>query len=85
MSYTVDWKRRAEAQLAALWIRANNKGAIVGYAEQIERALARDPLDFGESRSGTTRIAFFRPLCVVYHVDGAARAVHVLGIKWVGM
>ena len=34
MSYTVDWKRRAEAQLAALWIRANNKEAVVGYAEQ---------------------------------------------------
>jgi len=84
MNYTVIWRREAEAQLITLWLRAANKEAITRYAEQIDRILARDPNEQGESRNENTRLAFFRPLCVRYQVDEAAKRVTVLAIKWVG-
>lgn len=84
MNYTVVWRREAENQLIALWIRAVNKEAITGYADQIERILARDPHEQGESRNEGTRLAFFRPLCVRYHIDEVAKRVTVVAIKWAG-
>jgi hypothetical protein len=84
MNYTVVWRREAEAQLIALWLRAANKDAIVGYVDQIDRILARDPSEQGESRNENTRLAFFRPLCVRYQIDEAAKQVTVVAIKWVG-
>lgn len=84
MNYTVVWRRDAENQLTALWIRAVNKTAIPGYVDQIDRILGRDPHDQGESRNENTRLAFFRPLCVRYRIDEAAKTVTVVSIKWVG-
>jgi pantothenate kinase-related protein Tda10 len=84
MNYTVVWRREAESQLIAHWIRAANKEAIAGYVDQIDRILARDPSNQGESRNVNTRLAFFRPLCVRYHMDETAKRVTVLAIKWVG-
>ena len=84
MNYTVVWRRRAEAQLAALWLRAANKEAIAGYAEQIDRILARNPADQGESRVGNTRVWFHRPLCVLFQIDETAKRVIVMAVKWVG-
>jgi hypothetical protein len=82
MNYTVVWRRRAEVQLAALWLRATNKEANAGYAEQIDRILA--PADQGESRTGNVRLWFHRPLSALFQIDEPARRVIVLAIKWVG-
>ena len=84
MNYTVAWRREAENQLIALWLRAANKDAIAGYVDQIDKILARDPALQGESRNANTRLAFFRPLCVRYQIDEAAKRVTVIAIKWVG-
>lgn len=62
MNSIVVWRRESESQLIALWIRAVNKEAIAGYVNQIDRILARDPSNQGESRNESTRLAFFRPL-----------------------
>ncbi len=84
MNYTAVWRREAEAQLMTLWLRALNKTAVAGYVEQIDRILQRDPHEQGESRNENTQLAFFRPLCVRYQIDDAARTVTVVSIKWVG-
>ncbi len=85
MNYAVTWHPDALTRLAALWIRSANKEAVTGYVDQIDRSLGREPLDYGESRNEGTRVAFFRPLCVRYHVDESRRAVTVVSIKWVGL
>jgi hypothetical protein len=84
MNYQVLWLRRTEAELMTLWIRASNKEAIAGYIEQIDRILQRNPLDQGESRSGTIRLWFPRPISVLYSVDQSIQRVIVLALKWVG-
>ena len=84
MNYTVVWRREAEDQFTALWIRPVNKNAMTGYMDQIDHILGRDPHDQGESRNENTRLAFFRPLCVRYQIDETAKAVYVVSIKWVG-
>jgi hypothetical protein len=84
MRYIVAWRKEAENQLAALWIRALNKTAIADYIHQIEKILERDPHEQGESRNENTRLAFFRPLAVRYAVDDEAKLVTVIAIKWVG-
>ena len=84
MNYRVVWLRRAAAQLMALWLRAANKEAVAGYAEQIDRILGRNPLDQGESRLGTVRLWFHRPISVLFRVDESAMRVTVMAIRWVG-
>jgi hypothetical protein len=84
MNYAVVWRGRAAAQLTALWIRAADKDAVTGYAEQIDRILARDPTERGESRFGNFRLWFHRPICVFYQVVEADKTVYVLSVKWVG-
>ena len=84
MNYRVLWLRRAESQLLGLWLRAANKEAIGGYAEQVDRILQRNPLDQGESRVGSVRLWFHRPISVLFRVDEAAMLVTVIAIKWVG-
>ncbi len=82
--FQVQWHADAENQLMAMWIRAANKDAIVGYIDQIDRILSRDPLEQGESREDNIRLAFFRPICVRYLVDESLRIVLILTIRWVG-
>ncbi|HET6573910.1 MAG TPA: hypothetical protein VFG68_09930 [Fimbriiglobus sp.] len=84
MNYTVAWRREAEDQFTALWIRSVDKNAMTGYMDQIDRILGRDPHDQGESRNENTRLAFFRPLVVRYQIDEATMTVTVVSIKWVG-
>lgn len=85
MKYTVAWEAAAETQLAALWIRAADKSSVTGCIDRIDRSLERDPHAEGESRNAGTRLAFFRPLAVRYHVDDAKRTVTVTAVKWVGL
>jgi hypothetical protein len=84
MNYTVVWRQRAEVQLARQWIRAANKDASSGYVEQVERILARNPKEQGESREENYRVWVYRPLLVFFHVDEPTRTVRVGAVKWVG-
>lgn len=80
MSYTVDWSRRAQDELADLWTNATDRGAITAAADEIDRLLSRDPLGQGESRSGNRRILFEPPLSALYRVDPKRRVVSVITV-----
>jgi hypothetical protein len=80
MSYTVVWRPVADEQLAAAWVAATDRNAMTAAAAAIDRALARDPLGEGESRTGTTRILIERPLAALYEVIADDRRVFVLKV-----
>ena len=78
MKFTVIWKTTAEAQLAELWMTAANREAIREAADEIETALRKDPVSFGESRDPQTRVAVVSPLVVHFEVHEDDRRVVVL-------
>src|SRR5262249_15812364 len=83
MKYTVEWLPSAEQELAALWNSAPDRSEITAAADNIDRALARDPLTLGESRGARTRIAFETPLAVLFDVDAVGRMVTVWDLwRW---
>jgi len=71
MKWTVLWLRSVEEDLATLWTNAPDRGEIAAAADAIDAALQRDPEALGESRGGVTRIAFHKPLAVLFDVDGS--------------
>ena len=65
MKYQVIWDRVAEDELTALWLAASDRNAVTRASEWLERRLAVNPLDLGESRrSSVERIASVRPLAL---------------------
>ena len=83
MKYTVIWKPSAKQHLADIWLSAEDRAAIASAADRIDRLLASDPLDVGESRSGNDRILIDVPLAVVFEVSELDRRVDVLTIRHV--
>lgn len=59
----------ADGELAAIWIAADDRGAVTTAAREIERLLADAPLSHGESREPKLRIFFVSPLGVRYLVE----------------
>lgn len=84
MNYQVLWRKRAEDQLASMWLRAADKELLRDCSESVDRILGRDPLAQGEARHGNARLWFYRPLCVLYQIDDPSKTVRVAAIKWVG-
>jgi hypothetical protein len=68
MKFKVFWHPVARKILADLWLKSDPRvrKLLNQASDQIDRALSRDPLSEGESRSAGRRIAFAPPL-------GAAR------------
>jgi hypothetical protein len=52
--------------------------AVLKATHEIDRALARDPHQQGESREGETRILLSSPVGVLFQIDDENRRVHVL-------
>ncbi len=52
--------------------------AVLKATHAIDKALARDPHEQGESRDGETRILFSAPVGVLFEIDDANRRVNVL-------
>ncbi|HVA51034.1 MAG TPA: hypothetical protein VNH11_32135 [Pirellulales bacterium] len=77
MKFTVVWRPGAEQELARLWNGAADRADVAAAADTIDAALAREPLSFGESRGGATRIALVAPLAALYDVDEPDRLVTV--------
>jgi hypothetical protein len=75
--YTVTWLPGAEIALANLWNNARNRALIAAAADELDAALARSPTQMGESRGGSLRIAFAKPLGILFDVDDSARSVRV--------
>lgn len=69
MKYSVMCTQAADGELAAIWIAADDRGAVTTAAREIERLLADAPLSHGESREPKLRIFFVSPLGVRYLVE----------------
>jgi len=66
--YTVIWAPSAEQDLAEIWNNASDRAEVSAAANEIDAALALNPLNFGEARRGLTRVAFVKPLAVLFDV-----------------
>lgn len=80
MTYSVTWVRAAQAELAAAWLAADDREAVTRAAAEIDRRLAADAPDEGESRFGDVRITFERPLVATFHVN-RPKAIVVRGSR----
>jgi len=80
-SWTVIWQRSAELGLAAIWNEAKNKSMVTQAAHQLEQALSRNPMTFGESRAGLQRMAFEKPLCINFEVIPDDHKVIVISVR----
>ena len=80
--YRVDWIQSALDELARLWLVLDSVGrrAITDAASQIDKELADSPATIGESRFGTIRIHYVRPLGLNFSVDIANRVVQVVNV-----
>lgn len=84
MNYAVRWHEPASTDLLAQLLRAKDKPRMLAAAKEIERRLAENPQQEGESRGDLHRILFVRPFSVLFQIDEDARTVYVDQIKWVG-
>lgn len=83
MKFTVLWTASTEQELARLWTDAIDRSLIADSADEIDEALKRDPLSFGESRGGVTRIAHVAPLGVLFDVFEPDQRVMVWNVwRW---
>ena len=80
---TVIWSPSAEQELAQIWNDASDRALVSEAANEIDAALARNPLNFGEARRGITRVAFVKPLAVLFDVHEDQVKVRVWDIwRW---
>lgn len=70
----------ADEKLQSLIGTADKPSELIRVVREIDFWLARDPLDFGESRFDTVRIGFVRPLAVLFDVLDDSPTVIVLDI-----
>jgi hypothetical protein len=69
MRFTVQLSPAAEQDLAAAWLASDDRPAVTFAAHQMERKLATNPLDAGESRgSSVIRIDYISPLGFTFDV-----------------
>ncbi len=76
--YRVTWKRIALNQLMAIWMNATDQNAVTMASDAIDRALAADPENQGESRPNNRRVMFVSPLGVRFRINTQTRTVRVL-------
>lgn len=77
MKYVVLWDARAEADLAAVWLAATDRPAVVRAATWFDNQLERSPLHLGESRASLVhRLAFHSPLGIEFRSDPRGQASH---------
>lgn len=84
MKHFVFWAPEADEKLQSL-IRGADQSAdqgedLVRVVREIDVWLARDPLDFGESRYDTVRLGVVAPLAVLFDVLDDPPTVIVLAI-----
>jgi hypothetical protein len=77
MKYRVFWHPHAETQLEQILSNKVHLTRILAAARSIDRQLLIGPANFGESRFETVRIAFERPLAVLFEVQDDVQTVIV--------
>ena len=86
VNYSVVWPDAAQDQLADQYLAARLDGREADFSQavsEIEVKLVRDPLNVGESRTGSQRVLIELPAMVSYLVDNQARVVTVAGVRFV--
>jgi hypothetical protein len=68
MSYRVFWSPQAEAMLERILDETEETENLTAILVEIDRRLAADPADFGESRFDTVRVGFVPPLAVQINI-----------------
>ena len=78
----VEWVQTAQDELMDLWMQADSatRRAITAASRAVDRALAANPLNVGESRGGDDRVMFEHPLGVMFQVDPAKQIVWVVSV-----
>ena len=84
--YAVVWKDAALDELADVYVAADpaDRARMAAGVEALNTRLAADPLDEGESRGGTRRIAFPDLLAVSFTIDPVDRVVRVTAVARYG-
>jgi hypothetical protein len=77
VNYSVIWLPDAENELAAIWVASTDRNAVTKASAELDRLLAENGPNEGESRTNNTRVTFVRPLAVLFRVDPASRTVTV--------
>jgi hypothetical protein len=78
MSFQVLWLPDAEQELAQVWMESSDRSAITRAVHRVENRLTANPANEGESRTKSRRIAFERPLAIIFRVRPSERAVEVV-------
>ena len=77
MKYRVRWSSVAEDELTRLWIRATDRAEVTKAAQSIDKQLAGNAPNEGESRARGLRIIFASPLAATYRVFQNSMDVYV--------
>ncbi len=76
--YEVHWKRTARDRVTELWLIASDRTEVTAAVDEIDRLLASNPHEAGESRSELTRVLFVPPLGAFFEIEEPAHAVQDL-------
>jgi hypothetical protein len=83
VSYRVIWRQRVKRRLDVLTFLTGERGGspdrITRATEEIDRRLAADPANEGESRQENERVLVVHPLCVTFEVFETSQVVLIYG------
>jgi hypothetical protein len=80
MKFRVFWAPLAEEQLERILATATDKNECVASAKTLDKALATDPLELGESRYDSVRVGFALPLGIQFEVLADIETVVVYSV-----
>jgi hypothetical protein len=80
--FRVRWATSALNELTNLWVSADSKRrrAITSAAQAVDRDLAINPRNKGESRADDARIFFAPPLGIIFEVEQPLAIVRVMRV-----
>jgi hypothetical protein len=84
MKWTAVWLPDAQNDLATLWTLGPDRSEVAAAADEIDRLIAADPLNQGESRDEGERLLVVHPLAVRYTVSPDDCLVTVRAVWRVG-
>jgi hypothetical protein len=79
----VEWLQDVLVTLALLWMQSDSdlRKEITKACHAVEKRLAKDPENEGESRADGRRITFEPPLAVVFRLEADGRTVTVVDVR----
>jgi hypothetical protein len=83
LNYLVQWSKPALNVVTSAWLNSpsDRRAAITKATAEIERVLAINPAEQGESREGSDRVLFVPPLAIDFEVNESRRVVRILKVR----